>query len=232
MMKNIIYKTLSPVLLLSLFACTSSIETVVKDISPAYNGVPKISKVGETMLVKGKLKVLPGFKIKDDHYLPKVDDVILPLAHKGDIWSCIGKTTDGSLVCRFPDSISSRIIMADGSMPQGKYSLLFKPWGEVSGLMSPTGKVLSIEASKSLAGLFETEDIALDGTHKEEIVYNGKFDDMIKMTFQVYEHDLSKPSYFKGLSYNIGSLNTVRIQDSVIEVLSADENQIKFIVRN
>jgi len=214
-----------------LSGCASTIGTSVRELKPV-TGTPMVRRVGEPMLVRGRLATLPGFRIRIDHYLPRVGDIVLPLAHKGDLWTCTGKTSDGSLVCRFPPSIRDRLIRSDGSRLMGEYALVFRPWGEVVGVMFPEGGVIRFEEPQTLAGLFEGVEVPLPGTHKEEIIYDGRFDDMIKLTYQEYDRDLSHPSYFRGISYRLGSLGTLTVKDTVIEVLSADDHEIRFIVRN
>lgn len=211
--------------------CVSTIGTTVRELKPV-TGSEMVRKVGEPMLVKGRLRTVPGFRIRADHYLPRIEPYVLPLAHKGDLWICSGKTGDGSLVCRFPTSLQQGLILSNGSRPAGEHFLVFKPWGEVVGIMSQEGGVYPLEEQGSLAGLFEQVDVPLPGSHKEEIIYDGRFDDMIKITYQEYDRDLSTPSYFKGISYQIGSLGTLTVKDTVIEVLSADDHEIRFVIRN
>lgn len=184
------------------------------------------------MVVKGQLKVLPGFRARTDSFLPKLDEVLLPMAKRGDTWECNGKTSDGNLVCTMPQRMQDQLIMADGSRPQGLHAFVFKPWGELVGLVSPTGKLLMATSTERFTGLFEAVEIPLEGTSRAEIIYDGRFDDMIKITYQEYGKDLSNPSYFKGISYNLSSLNTFKVKDTVIEVLDANENEIRFIIRN
>ncbi|GAB4300802.1 MAG: hypothetical protein Fur0034_13830 [Desulfuromonadia bacterium] len=219
-----------PLLLLAGCA-TTPLGSTVRDLKPV-TGTVTIRKVGEPMLVRGRLTTIPGFRIRADHYLPRAGEILLPLARKGDLWSCIGKTGDGSLVCLFPSSVQDRMIRADGARLAGEYSLVFRPWGEVVGVMLPEGGVIPFDEPQKLAGFFEGVEIPLPGTHKEEIIYDGRFDDMIKITYQEYDRDLSHPSYFTGFSYQIGSLGTVTVKDTVIEVLAADDREIRFIVRN
>lgn len=215
---------------LCLTGCVASLEATVTELAPPI-GTPQVARVGEPMLVRGKVTTIPGFRLRNDQYLPPVDDLVLPSARRHDLWICFEKSGDDLLVCRFPRPLHDRIVRNDGSKPQGEYRLVFRPWGEAVGIMAPEGGIFRFDDPSRLAGLFEPAPVPLPGSRKEEIVYDGRFDDMIRFTCKEYEDDLTRPARFFAISVRVGSLGTVTLRESVVEVLSADDREIRFIVR-
>jgi hypothetical protein len=219
-------------LVFMLAGCTSSIQPKIVKIDTLQSGKVQTRLAGEPMLERGILKVQPGFQAKVDIFLPKAGEILLPLVKRGDTWECLGKASDDYLVCSLPSRVLNSLIMADGTRAGDLHKFLFKPWGELVGLLTPTGRIVQIEEPGKVAGIFEPVDIPLVGTQKTELIYDGRMDDVIKFTYLEFGSDFTRPTYFKGLSYNISSMNLINIKDMMIEVLDANEKEIKFIVRN
>lgn len=219
-------------LMFLLTGCTSAIQPKVVKIDTLQPGKVQTRKAGESMLERGVLKVQPGFQAKVDVFLPRAGEILLPLVKRGDTWECQGKATDGYLVCSLPQRVLNSLIKSDGTRIGEIHKFLFKPWGEFVGLITPTGRVVQIEEPGKVAGIFEPVDIPLTGSQKTELIYDGRIDDVIKFTYLEFGTDFTKPTYFKGMSFNISSLNLITIKDLMIEVLDANENEIKFVVRN
>jgi hypothetical protein len=212
--------------------CAGTLPPKITSIDTLQPGKLQVRKTGEPMLERGVLKVQPGFKAKVDTFLPKAGDILLPSIKRGDVWECSGKATDPYLVCGLPARIQNSLINEDGTRIVDIHKFAFKPWGELVGVITPTGRVVEIDDARKVAGVFEPIEIPLVGSQKTELIYDGRFDDVIKITYLEFGSDFTKPTYFKGLSYNVSSLNLINIKEMMIEVVEANENEIKFIVRN
>jgi hypothetical protein len=215
-----------------LAGCAGSTAPKVTRIDTLQAGKLQVRKTGEPMLERGLLAVRPGFKAKSDVFLPRAGEILLPLVKRGDLWECSGSTTDEYMACSLPPRLLSNMIMADGTRVNDIHRFAFKPWGELVGVITPTGRIVQVEDPGKVAGLFEPVEIPLAGSQKTELIYDGRIDDIIKLTYLEFGSDFTRPTYFKGLSYNISSLNLINIKDMMIEVVDANESEIKFIVRN
>lgn len=215
-----------------LAGCSSTLSPKVTKIDTLQMGKLQVRKTGEPMLELGILRVQPGFQAKVDAFLPQAGEILLPLVKRGDTWECQGQASDNYLVCSLPDRVLNSLIMADGTRVGGMHKFVFKPWGELVGLITPTGKIVQVDEPGKVAGIFAPVEIPLPGSKKTELIYEGRLDDIIKITYLEFDNDFTKPTYFKGLSYNVSSLNLINIKDMMIEVVEASETEIKFIVRN
>jgi len=215
-----------------LAGCAASIPPKVTSIDTLQPGKLQVRKAGEPMLERGVLRVQPGFQAKVDAFLPKAGEILLPPVKRGDIWECTGKATDEYLVCGLPARIQNGLINENGTRIGEIHKFAFKPWGEFVGVLTPTGRVVQIDDPRKVAGIFEPIEIPLTGSQKTELIYDGRIDDTIKITYLEFGSDFTKPTYFKGLSYNVSSLNLIHIKEMMIEVVEANENEIRFIVRN
>ena len=74
----------------------------------------------------------------------------------------------------------------------------------------------------------------LDRGYKEEFIYSGKIGNIIKIDYQEYYFENSRwyarDKFFKHLEYDISTNTNISYQDFKIKIISADGNEVKFIV--
>jgi hypothetical protein len=214
-----------------LAGCAASITPSVTQINTFMPGQVQVKKAGEPMLERGSVASLPGFLAKLNYYPPEMEGVVFPLIRKGDVWYCPKKLDDDDLVC-LNDGYDRESLIPTGN--QGlveKPLFIIKKSGEFRGLyFSGPGRV--VEQDERFAGLFAAIEVPLKGTAKQQLIYEGRIDDNIKITYLEFAEDFTRPVYFEGMTFNISSLNLVNVRDIMIEIIEANEEQVRFIVKN
>ena len=212
--------------------CAATVQPTVRDINTMAPGVIQTKAIGESMFEKGKLRLVPGFVATANYYLPNMDDMVFPTVKKGAVWVCNGMLDEGDYLCHNAD-ISEKDVVTDTGKPlAGKLPLfVIKPWGEFDGLYyTDTGRVS--KQQNRLHGLFTAIEIPLQDSYKAQLIYNGKTDSSINLTWQEFAGSLNQPAVSKGLSYEITSVNMINVNNVMIEVVEATDSGIKYIVKN
>lgn len=215
-----------------LAGCTSSIKPTVRQIDTITRGVAQTKKTGEPMLEKGVIKVMPGFTAKATFYPPKLDSIIFPVVRRGDIWECKRKLDNGDLLCTMPVMKMHHLILDSGQpVTTDPPFFIMKADGELAGVYYDGSKRIVMH-DHPVIGMFEPVEVPMKDSYKREVVYDGRTDDIIRLTYLEFADDFSKPMLFQGLTYNISSLNIINVRDILIEVLDANEQEIRFMIMN
>ena len=227
-MKRIVLLLLS----LLLAGCVTKVAPTVKNINTLVPGLVQTKKTGEPMLERGMIKSIKGFMARTNYYPPDMEGMAFPLIRKGVVWQCPTMLDDGDFLC-----VNDEYYQNETLTPTGKESLselplfVLKSLGEFRGLyFARTGLV--VEEKDKMKGVFIPIDVPLNETYKHELIYEGRVEDNIKITYLEFAEDFTRPVFYQGLSFNIASLNIVSIKDILIEVIDANETEIKFIVKN
>jgi len=221
------------ILLLILPGCVQNIKPTEKSFNTSVPGVVQTRQVGEALFEKGMVKIVPGFKVQRDSNLPLMEHLLFPPVKRGGLWVCTGMLRNGDYVCTNPE-----LRLEDVQTDSGQSSLYRLPQfiigqgGELRGLYFPVSGYAAVQAGDLMAGLFVPADAPLNGSFKQELVYNGKNGDIIKLIYREFAEDLTKPSLFQGYSFNIASLDIIQVKDVIIEVLEATDSTIRFIIKN
>ena len=225
-------KFASIALALLICGCAAKVSPTIKSIDTLAPGLVQTKKTGEPMLEQGLIKSINGFMARTTAYPSPMDGVVFPMIKKGDTWSCTKRLDDGDFVCDNAQYFKREAsISAARPLNPERLGFVIKPWGEFRGLYyADTGRIS--EQPEALKGLFVPIEVPLTETFKHELIYEGRIDDNVKITYLEFGEDFTKPTYFQGLTFNISSLNIISIRDIMIEVLSADEKEIQFIVKN
>lgn len=228
-MKKLVYLMLT---LLFLAGCTTSIRPMVKTINTLTPGLVQTKKTGEPMLERGLLKAIPGFMARSNVYLSDMDGLVFPMVKKGAIWKCFRRLDDGDFVCDNDEYFQdSDLTLTTQQVILDKPVFIIKPNGEFRGLyFGKTGRIS--EQPGKIKGGFVPVEVPMVDTFKHELIYEGRVDDNIKITYLEFAEDFTRPTYYQGLSFNIASLNIINVRDIMIEVLEANEKEIRFVVKN
>lgn len=219
-------------LLLILPGCATSLEPMVKKIDTLEPGVVKTASVGGTMYEAGHIRAMPGFVASANYYLPEMDNLIYPTVKKGSVWVCNGKLKSGDYLCINPE-ISKKDVTTSTGLPLTSKLPLFiiKPWGEFHGLYYPDTARQSEQVNR-LHGLFEYREIPLEDSYKARLVYGGKKDSTISISYQEFMGSLKEPSLSQVMTYEMTSANMINVKNVMIEVVEATETSVKYIVKH
>ena len=218
--------------LLLLNGCASGIPPKIKVLNTLMPGVVQIKKSGEPMLETGLIKSVPGFMARANSYLSDMDGVVFPLVKKGTTWQCFSRIDNGDLLCSNEEYFSNEELPTSTNQSAlDKPSFVIRPWGEFRGFFyKSTGRIS--EQPGKLKGVFVPVEVPMPETYKHELIYDGRVEDNIKITYLEFAEDFTRPTFFQGLSFNIASLNIINVKNIMIEVLEANSQQIRFIVKN
>ena len=221
------------VLLLALSGCAQNIKPTVKSFDTLISGVIQTRQVGEALFEKGTVKMVPGFLVQRDSNLPLMEHLLFPPVKRGDLWACTGRLRNGEYVCANPELEREDVQTDSGEpLPYRLPQFIIGRGGEFRGLYFPVTGYMALHEGDLLAGLFVPAEAPLDGSFKQELVYNGKNGDVIKLIYREFEEDLTKPSLFQGYSFNIASLDIIQVKGVIIEVLEATDSTIRFVIKN
>jgi hypothetical protein len=212
--------------------CGATVKPVVKQINTLAPGVVQTTTVGEPMFEKGMLRLVPGFVATANYYLPEMDHLVFPTVKRGAVWVCSGKLKSGDYLCSNPEIRGENIVMDTGAKFSGPLpTFIIKPWGEFHGLYyAETGRVS--EQQNRLHGLFLPIEVPLQDSYKAQLIYNGKTDSTLNLTYQEFAGNMKEPAKSEGLSYEITSVNMINVKNVMIEVLEATNSSIKYIFKN
>jgi hypothetical protein len=212
--------------------CGATVKPVVKQINTLATGVVQTTIVGEPMFEKGMLRLVPGFVAKANYYLPDMDHLVFPTVKKGAVWVCSGILKSGDYLCSNPEINEENVVTDTGAKFSGPLPIfIIRPWGEFHGLYyAETGRVS--EQQNRLHGLFSPIEVPLQDSYKAQLIYNGKTDSTLNLTYQEFAGDMQKPATSEGLIYEITSINMIKVKNIMIEVLEATDSSIKYIFKN
>jgi len=222
-----------PLIGFCLWGCTYAIKPTVTTIDTLTPGVVQTRPVGAALFEKGVTKMVPGFITRTTCYLPVMEHLVFPPLKKGTTFIPEGRLGNGDFLCTTA-KFNRKNVFTDTGMPieRDVPRFIIKPQGEFRGLYF-TGSGRIAEQEERLKDLFSSTEVPIKDSYKNELIYNGKNDDgMIKLTYREFSGDMTEPSFYKGLTYNIASLKLIKVKDVLIEVVEATNADITFIVKN
>ncbi len=205
------------------------------DLATYDIGQTQEKNLGETMLtvVDGIARIYDGYKAVKSYQPP--DWVYttpgtvgmverFPSINEGSEWTLYGTTDGGHLIYASDTFPSQTCIVSDAS--NAFFGItncrLFcqeyvVAWPEkISGLLRPSGKITKYQ----------------EGSFKQELLYNGKSKDTIKLQYREYRDNLARPAFFQDLTYDLTESKEIGFRGMMIEVLEATNSKIKFIVKS
>lgn len=180
--------------------------------------------VGNPMIVEEDVSFYEGIIATEDFQPPaQMGSPPYPIIPAGAGFKAYGKLTSGATLYREPN----KIISQKGSW---NYCLAVNELNQVYG---DAECVLGFVRDWNLSGTpFKSGRIYQKGSFKAEIVYNGKSQDTIRLSYREYHDDFARPAFYQDLSYDLSESRTIGFRNMKIEVLEATNSDIRFIVRS
>lgn len=176
-------KKVAPIgILLLLIGCAAPAKQIPisptdKEIDTFNPGIIQKKMIGEIMLEKTSIILTPGFIALSD-WEP-------PFVRKDSIWKCNSKLENGDFVCLEEGRIGTLVIRPSGDLAGGlSVGLNYGSFVEYS--------------RKAPPGLFKPVDMPLKGSFKQELIYNGKSKDTIKINHREFKDDMARPAFYQG----------------------------------
>ena len=80
--------------------------------------------------------------------------------------------------------------------------------------------------------LKKVDRVYLKGSMKQELIYNGKSQNTIKLSYREFKDDFVRPAFSQELTYDLSEGKIIGFRGMKIEVLEATNSGIKFIVQS
>jgi len=74
------------------------------------------------------------------------------------------------------------------------------------------------------------QTIATEDSFKEELIYTGRSDNIINVSYREYKQNFARPAFYQELHYDLGKSNIIVFRNYRIKVLDANNEQITFKV--
>lgn len=200
--------------------------------SPAI-GVQYDALLGDVMISKIDGTPAAGF-IAIEHYQPE------PIVQSygtyqyapitlGSEWAIVGTLDSGDLICK---NNSYAEPFFNGVQTKGNTALVVDKNGEPYGFATYVGDQAYIFPLKIKPRNFlrRADKVYLRGSFKQELIYNGKSKDTIKLSYREYKEDWARPAFSQDLTYDLSEGKIIGFRGMRIEVLETTNSNIRFIV--
>jgi len=199
-------------------------------------GVPYETLLGDVMVSKVEGTPAKGFIAIENYQPPAITVAEVGTFHyalilKDSEWAIIGTLDNGDYVCK-NSSYSEPIL--NNAETQGNTALLVNKKNEPYGFADYTGNQVSLRvwSTKPENFLKQEDKVFLRGSHKQELLYNGKSQNTIKVSYREFNNDFSRPAVTQELTYDLAEGKTIGFRGMKIDVVEATNLTIKFIVRS
>lgn len=225
-MKNI-FIILFAVLLSGCMTALTAWEPIappVEKVGPVI-GKMKTTRLGEPMITKVDAQIFPGFKAIRDFKVPgssSFTGIYYPTIPAGSVWKCVGKLENGDMACK-----NDRI---KDSQLKDYYCVIIKPTGEAYADDGCIGGY--IRKWPRGENIFTPAEVYSEGAFKQEILYNGRTSESIKLAYREFLNDMARPAFFQEMVYDISESNIIGFRGMEIEIFEATNTEISFIVKS
>jgi hypothetical protein len=144
---------------------------------------------------------------------------------RGSEWTIIGVLESGDYLCN-NDNYSKGTA--------GNVTLVINANGEASGIADYLGNCASVNKwkTKPESPIFRGSKTYLPGSFKQELLYNGKSSNTIKISYREFRNDFARPNFYQDLSYDLADSKIVGFRGMKIEVIEATNSYIRYIIKS
>lgn len=209
------------------FAARSPIipqSRIIKSFTPETT----ITKtVGETMVERGDLRVFPGFMAIEEFSLPAIQGQVFPPIAKGSTWTCMQLISADEYACartsldEATGQVLPVVVLND---------MVINKSGDIVGIAGRIYSVLT-KFDNVISGKLMPVESPVKGSYKQELIYNGKSKDTIKISYREYRNDMARPAFFQDLTYDLLESREIAFRDLRIVVIEATNSAITFSVK-
>jgi hypothetical protein len=228
-------KATFPIFLVCVFVLLAGCGAAPQIVRPEFKssdtfvvGMEQKKSIGEPMVDKVALHYYPGFVAKNDYLPPGMLGTQFPLVKSGSEWSCQGRYEGGNYRCKAV--LGWGRARALGVEQNFEYDLVITPSGNPSGVVA--GDIYGINSFPDPQPVvFRPSEIAQPGSFRQELLYNGKSKDTIRISYREFKDTLARPAFSQDLSYDLSESREIGFRGMIIEVVEATNSYIRFLVR-
>ena len=195
----------------------------------------KLGEVQESLLGDPMVSRINGFSARgyiatSNYQPPSLDGGRLqfsPIA-TDSVWAVIGKLENGDSICR---NESSQVPKVNS---QWEYCLVVNDADEAYGYTPCSRESVYPKSwdAKPHGFLKKVDRVYLKGSFKQELIYNGKSQNTIKLTYREFKDDFARPAISQELTYDLSEGKIIEYRAMKVEILEATNSGIRFIVKS
>jgi len=224
-MKHIASLILCAVTLGACAVPTESYQAEESTFSKPPLGTITTATVGQELLSQGVLIVEDGIRV------PAGTQITWAYTATGGFYPQTGSDATGNTF----HSISGSTRQGEGGLSK---AALADP--VVSLRASPDGTtlcavtVLNLPAcSQGVRFERETQPTVSDRGFQQTLIYNGRIGNRINVAYREFTQSLARPAFSNDVEYDLNASRTISYRGAQIEILSADNNSIRYrVIRN
>lgn len=220
-------------LIILLFIFTGCMGSSVKPVMSSFEkldtyNINQIQEktVGEMMIMTMDARFIPALTAIKEYKIPNVFMLTYPTIQIGYQCLVMGTLESGDYVC----ALSDRPTVSGGSI-NWQYCLIIDKDGNPLG-DTACSPVYMREWTDKPKNIFRMDKAFQEGSFKQELIYNGKSKDNIKLQYREYKSDLARPAFYQDLIYDLSESKTIGFRGMIVEIIEATNSYIKFIVKS
>lgn len=205
-------------------ASGTAIQPTPETIKNYETGQTYEANTGSAVVEGGRVNTVPAFRPVES-VRPPTPGLLgdeLPELNSGQVWVALADREDGGFFLDPPESYPDRdhmlAINSDGSVVDG-------------GWFADAGGDVTDKGEWPEGQLFErAEAVPQEGSFEFEILYSGKSEETVNMTYREYVDGMQRADYSQDLSYNIAEQDTISFRSIKMHVKEATSSSIRYEV--
>jgi hypothetical protein len=191
-------------------------------------GIVQEKMVGEVMVERVDGRIYPAFLATSTYQPESTMGSSPPAIQEGSLWKAIGMLENGDYIC---GSTSAGRVRALGKPVHWDHCLFITPTGEPYGWATCHLSGWSVEWNKKPGKIFRPAEAYEEGSLKQDLLYNGKSKDVIKLQYREYRDTFARPAFYQDLMYDLSESRIIGFRGMTVEVIEATNSIIKFLVK-
>ncbi|CAG1064462.1 hypothetical protein BAC1_00018 [uncultured bacterium] len=183
---------------------------------------------GEPMVVEEELVYYKTPVAKADFQIPPQMGSSYPAIRHGMEFSVYGRLGNGDTLYR-GEGLKPKT--SNGDPVAWEYCIAVDQAGEAYG-DAACALGITRRWEPRPENFLEVKTVYKDGSSRKELLYGGRSGDTIRVSYREFRGSLSSQYFNQELTYDLSESSTIRFRSMVIDVLEANNNGIKFIVRS
>jgi len=215
------------VIVLMITGCASSpvpLEQNIKQLSEPEIGVITQKNIGDTLLLQGKVSTYPAIEV--------LHDIKGIAGLRGSIVKGVYIAThkEGTDTFFLPDPNDQKMNNLTGifflvETKDNEIRMAYRNTGAAGGIFKTT--TLSPSDYRMTEASIESSS-----NFQQTLIYTGKENNIIKMTYREYSGNLARPAFTIDITYDLNESKIIAFREAKLEIIEATNTSIKYKVIN
>ncbi len=184
--------------------------------------------LGDPMIVEEDLFFYKGLEAIADYEQPKKFGVYYPTIKEGALFKLYGNLKNGDKAYQEIDGERARDLY--GNPVSWAYCIVVNADGQAYGITACNTELVAKWPAP--VDFLKEAMVYQKGSLKQELIYNGKSKDSIKLLYREFNDNMARPAFSQELSYDLAESKTIGFRKMRIEIIEATNSYVKFIIRS